>query len=150
MKLPPRERFFISTGSLTVHCLCLMMTLMDDTGCQGEPMSALQRISEGTHSMVSLGAGDVVIFASRTIPGNEASVSRVQNSLLQRGGSSWSWAVNNARARTLHIGIIIIIIVSLFSGVQLIVDDDETYTHVTGHPCQAELRRLFALIRPRV
>ena len=34
-------------------------------------------------------------------------------------------------------------------GVKIIVDDEETSTHVTGHPCRAELRRLIALIRPK-
>ena len=56
-------------------------------GCQGEPQSALQRISEGTHALVSLGPGDAVIFSSRTIPGNESLVARVTNALLQRGAN---------------------------------------------------------------
>lgn len=41
------------------------------TGCQGEPRSALSRISVGDHPVVALDKGDVVIFSSRDIPGNE-------------------------------------------------------------------------------
>jgi ribonuclease J len=55
------------------------------TGSQGEPRAALARISEEQHPDVSLGSGDLVIFSSRTIPGNEKSVGRIQNSLARLG-----------------------------------------------------------------
>jgi ribonuclease J len=51
------------------------------TGSQGEPRAALSRIASGEHPSVSLNAGDWVIFSSRTIPGNEKAVGRVQNAL---------------------------------------------------------------------
>ena len=54
------------------------------TGGQGEPRAALSRISEGNHPL-SLVAGDVVLFSSRQIPGNEISIGAVQNRLAQRG-----------------------------------------------------------------
>ena len=81
---PPNQRFFVSTGMTSSH-MDVTIRSSPTTGCQGEPMSALQRISEGTHPLVSLSAGDVVIFSSRTIPGNESLVARVHNNLLQRG-----------------------------------------------------------------
>ena len=54
------------------------------TGGQGEPRAALSRIAEDTHPL-ALDKGDVVLFSSRNIPGNELSIGRVQNMLAQRG-----------------------------------------------------------------
>ena len=51
------------------------------TGSQGEPRAAIARIAEDQHPHVSLDPGDVVIFSSRTIPGNEKEVSRIHNNL---------------------------------------------------------------------
>ncbi|WP_328598165.1 ribonuclease J [Croceibacterium salegens] len=54
------------------------------TGGQGEPRAALARIAEDSHP-ISLTEGDVVLFSSRQIPGNELSIGRVQNRLAERG-----------------------------------------------------------------
>ena len=54
------------------------------TGGQGEPRAALARIAEKQHP-IELSAGDVVLFSSRQIPGNEIAVGRVQNLLAERG-----------------------------------------------------------------
>ncbi|SFG32177.1 ribonuclease J [Novosphingobium sp. CF614] len=54
------------------------------TGGQGEPRAALARISEGSHP-IKLEAGDVVLFSSRQIPGNEISIGRIQNRLADAG-----------------------------------------------------------------
>lgn len=62
-KLPPRK----------VVALC--------TGSQGETRAAMARIAQNEHPNVKLDAGDWVIFSSRTIPGNEKAVGRVQNAL---------------------------------------------------------------------
>jgi ribonuclease J len=51
------------------------------TGSQGEPRAAMARIAQGEHPNVKLDEGDRVIFSSRTIPGNEKAVARVQNGL---------------------------------------------------------------------
>ncbi|HSD92936.1 MAG TPA: ribonuclease J [Methyloceanibacter sp.] len=51
------------------------------TGSQGEARAAMARIAQGDHPNVELDAGDLVIFSSRTIPGNEKAVSRIQNAL---------------------------------------------------------------------
>jgi len=55
------------------------------TGSQGEPRSALTKIAAGDHPEISLARGDVVIFSSREIPGNERAIGRVQNQLVARG-----------------------------------------------------------------
>ncbi len=60
-------------------------TLALCTGSQGEPRAALARIGEGDHPEVSLEKGDLVIFSSRTIPGNEKPVARIQNALVRQG-----------------------------------------------------------------
>ena len=54
------------------------------TGGQGEPRAALARIAEDNHP-ISLTEGDVVLFSSRQIPGNEIAIGRVQNLLSHRG-----------------------------------------------------------------
>ncbi len=53
------------------------------TGGQGDPRAALARIAEGSHQ-ISLEAGDVVLFSSRQIPGNEVAIGRIQNRLAER------------------------------------------------------------------
>lgn len=55
------------------------------TGSQGEPRAALARIAQDEHPDVTFARGDRVIFSSRTIPGNEKAVGRVQNGLVDQG-----------------------------------------------------------------
>lgn len=100
------------------------MMLPDDkvlficTGSQGESRAALARIASGDHPNVELGSGDVVIFSSRIIPGNEKEIHRVQNGLARK-------------------------------GVEILTDDDH-FVHVSGHPGKEELKRLYALLKPRI
>lgn len=54
------------------------------TGSQGEPMSALVRIAEGEHRKIQLEAEDLVIFSATPIPGNEKTVSKVINNLVEK------------------------------------------------------------------
>jgi ribonuclease J len=54
------------------------------TGGQGEPRAALARIAEDSHP-IALTRGDVVLFSSRQIPGNELAIGLVQNRLAARG-----------------------------------------------------------------
>src|SRR6266436_1668643 len=55
------------------------------TGSQGEPRAALARIARKDHPNIVLETGDVVIFSSRIIPGNEKAINRLQNALVRLG-----------------------------------------------------------------
>jgi ribonuclease J len=55
------------------------------TGSQGEPRAALTRIAREDHPNIVLETGDVVIFSSRIIPGNEKAINRLQNALVRLG-----------------------------------------------------------------
>ena len=55
------------------------------TGSQGEPMAALSRMAKSEHRQIEIKQGDVIILSSTPIPGNEKTVSKVVNSLFQKG-----------------------------------------------------------------
>jgi ribonuclease J len=88
------------------------------TGSQGEPRAALNRIAREDHPHIVLEEGDVVIFSSRIIPGNDKAIARLQNALVRL-------------------------------GVEIVTTDDH-FVHVSGHPCRAELVRMYQMVRPRV
>jgi len=54
--------------------------LIIGTGGQGEERAALARIAFDSHQL-KLDDGDMVIFSSRQIPGNEVAIGRIQNAL---------------------------------------------------------------------
>jgi len=65
MRLPRREVMIVATGG------------------QGEARAALARIAFGQHKL-ALDPGDLVIFSSKQIPGNEIAIGRIQNELASR------------------------------------------------------------------
>ncbi|MBR5515212.1 MAG: ribonuclease J [Clostridia bacterium] len=60
-------------------------TTIITTGSQGEPMSALHRMTFGGHDKISLGREDLVIISAHAIPGNEKLVGNIVNELLRNG-----------------------------------------------------------------
>ncbi len=66
MRLPRRDVMIIATGG------------------QGEQRAALARIAFDQHKL-SLDPGDLVVFSSKQIPGNEIAIGRIQNELASKG-----------------------------------------------------------------
>ncbi len=54
------------------------------TGSQGEPMSALYRMTFSDHSQVTLDSNDLVVLSASAIPGNEKLVGRIINELSKK------------------------------------------------------------------
>lgn len=75
-KLPPEKIVVISTGT------------------QGEPASALNKMSRGDFGKVSIGSDDVVVLSSTPIPGNEKSIYEVINNLFRKGANVVYEAMN--------------------------------------------------------
>jgi ribonuclease J len=65
MKLPGRDVLIVATGG------------------QGEARAALGRIAFDQHQL-KLGEGDLVVFSSKQIPGNEIAIGRIQNALATK------------------------------------------------------------------
>lgn len=88
------------------------------TGSQGEWGAALHRLLTQTHPDLSLDPGDTIILSSKTIPGNEASVTRLIEGFHSRG----------------------ITVVAADESAELL--------HASGHPCQGELTDLYRMLKP--
>ena len=73
--LDPRDTKNISREKIIYLC----------TGSQGEPMGAMNRISNYIHPDVNIEAGDTVIFSSKIIPGNEKKLYKLHNQLVRDG-----------------------------------------------------------------
>jgi ribonuclease J len=74
---------FLKPNQLADHEPNKVMVLC--TGSQGEPLAALSRYAAGTHPHLRPDPLDTVIFSSRTIPGNDTRVHRIQNGLAKVG-----------------------------------------------------------------
>lgn len=61
------------------------MTVLITTGSQGEAMAALSRMAANIHKKVTIKPGDVVIFSSSAIPGNEKNIFKIINELSMIG-----------------------------------------------------------------
>ena len=90
------------------------------SGCQGEPMAALARVSLDQHRDLHLDSGDTVILSSRMIPGNERAISRLMDHLYRRSAD--------------------VIYQDGLSAAPV---------HVSGHASAEELKLMMMLIKPR-
>lgn len=54
------------------------------TGSQGEPLSILGKLANGTNKRFDIKAGDTVVLSSHPIPGNEEPVFRAINRLMEK------------------------------------------------------------------
>jgi ribonuclease J len=95
-------------------------TLLIATGSQGERRAALQRLAQDSHPLVSLAAGDHVIFSAKTIPGNEQEVSALVRAFADRG-------IEVSQA-----------------------ENSDLLLHASGHPCVDELKQLYDWLRPKL
>lgn len=73
--LTPDQMNYLPPEKVTVIC----------TGSQGEPTSALVRMSRGQYRHIQLGKGDTVIISATPIPGNEKMIQRTLNNLFRLG-----------------------------------------------------------------
>ncbi|WP_339052088.1 ribonuclease J [Candidatus Lariskella endosymbiont of Epinotia ramella] len=55
------------------------------TGCQGELLAATNKIVDETHPNIKLHEGDVIIFSSKIIPGNEKKIYALFNKFCRKG-----------------------------------------------------------------
>lgn len=55
------------------------------TGSQGEARAALAKLARDEMKAVGLSPGDIVVFSSRTIPGNEKAILEIKNLLIDQG-----------------------------------------------------------------
>jgi ribonuclease J len=93
------------------------------TGGQGEPNSALQRMSIGEHKHIKLKEGDTVVVSSSPIPGNEVRYQQIGNDLAEIG-------VNIFRHPTREV-------------------DGCGPLHVSGHANQDELAEMVEMTKPK-
>ncbi len=55
------------------------------TGCQGEPLAAINKLAQNAHPNLKLVPGDTVIFSSKIIPGNDKRIFRLFNRFVTMG-----------------------------------------------------------------
>ncbi|MHB8145462.1 MAG: ribonuclease J, partial [Vulcanimicrobiaceae bacterium] len=81
LKIPPNQAIRIEEVEGYPPEEVVVMT----TGSQGEPMSALTRMSMRDHAKFKIVPGDTVVISATPIPGNEKSVYKTVNNLYKLG-----------------------------------------------------------------
>ncbi|QPG06755.1 ribonuclease J [Salinimonas marina] len=100
--LPPHEVLAVATGS------------------QGEARAALGRIAKDSHPHLTLDKGDMVIFSSIIIPGNETAVTGLVRQFEAQGVTT------------------------------LLSENSTLPIHASGHPCAEELALMYEWVRPQI
>jgi ribonuclease J len=90
------------------------------TGSQGEPKATLSRLAADMQRELSLDSGDLVIFSSIIIPGNEAFIEKLVQQFQQRD-------IQTLQSHNTELPI-----------------------HVSGHPCRGELELLYSWVKPQI
>ena len=93
--------------------------LLVATGSQGEPRTALNRLSMNTFRDLQLEPNDTVIFSSKIIPGNELAI----EALIER-----------LQAMKLNV---------------ITTDNSAVTIHASGHPAVEELKLMYSWVKPR-
>jgi len=93
--------------------------LLVATGSQGEPRTALNRLSLNSFRDMQLEPGDTVIFSSKVIPGNEAPIEQMIE-----------------RLKAMKVDVIT-------------EDNSQFEIHASGHPAQDELKAMYDWVQPR-
>lgn len=93
--------------------------LLVATGSQGEPRTALNRLSQNGFRDLALEPGDTVIFSSKPIPGNEQAI----DALI-------------ARLQAMQVDVITI-------------DNSTVPIHASGHPAVEELKQMYRWVQPK-
>ena len=88
------------------------------TGSQGEPRTALNRLSANSFRDMHLEPGDTVIFSSKVIPGNEIAI----NLMIDR-------------LKAMQVDVIT-------------ADDSVLSIHASGHPASDELKAMYNWVKP--
>lgn len=72
-----KDREFSSSKDKDILVIC--------TGSQGETLSSMEKISLGYHKYLNIEEGDLILFSSSKIPGNERKIITVMNRLSRKG-----------------------------------------------------------------
>jgi len=102
-------------GYLPAHTVLIVAT-----GSQGEPRTALNRLSTNSFRDLQLEPGDTVIFSSKMIPGNELAI----NAMIDR-------------LKAMQIDVVT-------------ADESVLPIHASGHPASDELKAMYNWVQPRV
>lgn len=57
------------------------------TGAQGDPFAVLMRVAQKKHKHIKIGDGDMVLFSSSVVPGNERAVQKLKDLLSRQGAN---------------------------------------------------------------
>lgn len=101
-------------GYLPAHTVLLVAT-----GSQGEPRTALNRLSTNSFRDLQLSPGDTVIFSSKVIPGNELAIA----ALIER-------------LKAMQVDVID-------------VNNSALPIHASGHPASEELKTMYQWVKPQ-